>query len=235
MRLELHMSVKPISPIILAIDTTDLQVVKGLIRKTRESVSIYKFGLEFYLKFGNDLLQELINQFEIEIFLDLKLHDIPNTVKGACRSISSLNPYFLTVHASGGEEMIKAAVSELPNSKIAAVTILTSLDQPSLKSLGISSDIGDLVLAMADQSFKAGAAAIVCSPLEVAMVKRRIPSLITITPGIRGQLSHLGDQVRTLSPKEAIDSGSDFLVIGRPITGAENPGVAAMEIFNSIQ
>jgi orotidine-5'-phosphate decarboxylase len=225
----------PISPIILAVDSTDLVKVQELIEDTRDAVTIYKFGLEFYLKFGKDVLQQFIDQFEIEIFLDLKLHDIPNTVQGACRSISSLNPYFLTVHASGGQEMIKAAVRELPASKIAAVTVLTSLDHSSLKSLGISSDIAELVYTMANQSFLAGAEAIVCSPLEVAMVKTEIPSLITITPGIRGAGSSLGDQLRTLTPEEARKAGSDFLVIGRPITQAENPGKAALEILQSIQ
>jgi orotidine-5'-phosphate decarboxylase len=223
-----------ISPIILAIDSIDLKNIENLIEKTRESIAIYKFGLEFYLKFGHQVLQKLIEQFQIEIFLDLKLHDIPNTVKGACRSISSLNPFFLTVHASGGEEMIKAAVQELPDTNIAAVTILTSLDRASLKSLGISSELPELVYAMANQSLQAGARAIVCSPLEVAMVKSKIPSLITITPGIRGHGAAREDQARTMSAKEAIEAGSDFLVIGRPITGAKDPGQAAMEILNSI-
>jgi orotidine-5'-phosphate decarboxylase len=222
------------SPIIVAIDTTDLAEVDSLIEVTRNSVSVYKFGLEFYLKFGLETLQSLIRRFDIELFLDLKLHDIPNTVAGASRSIASLKPLFLTVHATGGAKMIRAAADALPETKIAAVTILTSLDDEEMKRIGFTGSLSQQVLALTELALDSGARAVVSSAREVSEIKRRFPSAITITPGIRPMGSSQDDQARTMTPQEAIVAGSDYLVIGRPISASSNPGVAAAEILASI-
>ncbi|MEY3076897.1 MAG: orotidine-5-phosphate decarboxylase [Actinomycetota bacterium] len=222
------------SPIIVAIDTTDLAEVDSLIEATRNSVSVYKFGLEFYLKFGLETLQSLIRRFDIELFLDLKLHDIPNTVAGASRSIASLKPLFLTVHATGGTKMIRAAADALPETKIAAVTILTSLDDEEMKRIGFTGSLSQQVLALTELALESGAKAVVSSAREVSEIKRRFPSAITITPGIRPMGSSQDDQARTMTPQEAIVAGSDYLVIGRPISASSNPGVAAAEILASI-
>ncbi|MEY4105261.1 MAG: hypothetical protein RLZZ478_624 [Actinomycetota bacterium] len=222
------------SPIIVAIDTTDLAEVDSLIEATRNSVSVYKFGLEFYLKFGLETLQSLIRRFDIELFLDLKLHDIPNTVAGASRSIASLKPLFLTVHATGGAKMIRAAADALPETKIAAVTILTSLDDEEMKRIGFTGSLSKQVLALTELALASGARAVVSSAREVSEIKRRFPSAITITPGIRPMGSSQDDQARTMTPQEAIVAGSDYLVIGRPISASSNPGVAAAEILASI-
>ncbi|MGA0914383.1 MAG: orotidine-5'-phosphate decarboxylase [Candidatus Nanopelagicaceae bacterium] len=222
------------SPIIVAIDTTDLAEVDSLIEATRNSVSVYKFGLEFYLKFGLETLQSLIRRFDIELFLDLKLHDIPNTVAGASRSIASLKPLFLTVHATGGAKMIRAAADALPETKIAAVTILTSLDDEEMKRIGFTGSLSQQVLALTELALDSGARAVVSSAREVSEIKRRFPSAITITPGIRPMGSSQDDQARTMTPQEAIVAGSDYLVIGRPISASSNPGVAAAEILASI-
>ena len=222
------------SPIIVAIDTTDLAEVDSLIEATRNSVSVYKFGLEFYLKFGLETLQSLIRRFDIELFLDLKLHDIPNTVAGASRSIASLKPLFPTVHATGGAKMIRAAADALPETKIAAVTILTSLDDEEMKRIGFTGSLSQQVLALTELALDSGARAVVSSAREVSEIKRRFPSAITITPGIRPMGSSQDDQARTMTPQEAIVAGSDYLVIGRPISASSNPGVAAAEILASI-
>jgi orotidine-5'-phosphate decarboxylase len=207
------------SPIILALDTNDLDLAKEWIATTNELISIYKVGLEFYLKFGHQGIHELRNCGNFSLFLDLKLHDIPNTVAGAASSISDLSPRFLTVHASGGAEMISASVAVLPNVSITAVTVLTSLNNAALKSIGFSSSALETAIGLAQLSVAAGAKSIVCSPLEVAAIRACLPLEIDlITPGVRPDGVAKGDQSRTLTPAQAITSGANYLVIGRPIT-----------------
>lgn len=223
------------SPIILAVDTTEILQAKTWIAATRNSVSIYKIGLEFFLKFGLDGVNELRNEFDFELFLDLKLHDIPNTVAGACGSISSINPYFLTVHASGGSKMVAAAVAALPNTKITGVTILTSLDEADVKAIGFQNLALESSIKLAKVAISGGAQAIVCSPLEVAAIRSEVPKEIAlITPGVRPTGSVAGDQSRIMTPALAIANGADYLVIGRPITAATNPGEAAAAILASL-
>ena len=222
------------SPIILAIDTIDLNHVKNLIDSTLDYISVYKFGLEFYLRHGLSEMLGIKEAFGIEIFLDLKLHDIPNTVKKSAEAISEIKPHFLTVHAAGGAEMVRAASDALPESKIAAVTILTSLDQASIDSLGMNAGVEDLVQSLAGISVASGARALVASPHEVRKLKAKHPSTTLITPGIRTGLDERGDQRRTMTPAEAIREGSDYLVIGRPITQSHSPRDAASMILDSL-
>ncbi|MFT6564355.1 MAG: orotidine-5'-phosphate decarboxylase [Actinomycetes bacterium] len=167
----------------------------------------------------------------VELFLDLKLHDIPNTVAGAAQSVAQLRPAMLTVHAAGGPKMIEAAVQALPDTEITAVTILTSMSGADLSAVGIVGEPIDAVVRLAQLAVDAGARALVCSPLEVAAVRAAVgPDIRLVTPGVRPAGSALGDQQRVATPKQAIADGADLLVIGRPITGASDPALAARSI-----
>ena len=218
------------SPIILAVDTRDFETAKRWIEATRESVSVYKLGLEFFLTFGAEGVARIKSEFDVDIFLDLKLHDIPNTVSSAASAISHINPRFLTVHASGGTAMVKAAVEAVPQIDITAVTILTSLSEEDLFEIGYANKALESAVALADLAVRAGAKAIVCSPLEISAIRSAVgPDPIIITPGVRpAGTAGSDDQVRTMTPQKAIESGANFVVIGRPITGAWSKGAAAM-------
>ena len=218
------------SPIILAVDTRDMDTAQSWIEATRESIGVYKLGLEFFLTFGREGVSSLKNQFEIDIFLDLKLHDIPNTVASAAKAISEIKPRFLTVHASGGDAMIKAAVEAVPHIDITAVTIVTSLSEDDLFQIGFAQSAMESVVALADLSIRAGAKAIVSSPLEIEAIRSAVGNAPTIiTPGVRPADSvGSDDQVRTMTPRQAVSAGANFVVIGRPITGAWSEGSQAM-------
>jgi orotidine-5'-phosphate decarboxylase len=220
------------APIILAVDTPDLEIAKQWVAATQESVSIYKLGLEFFLSFGQEGIRAIQSETDAEIFLDLKLHDIPHTVEGAAKAIASLKPRFLTVHASGGREMVKAAVSALPETDVTAVTILTSLSEEDLFEIGYASPALESAVALATMSVKSGARAIVCSPLEIAAIRSAVgPEPYIITPGVR-PLAEMGgdDQKRTMTPKDAISAGASYVVIGRPITKVWLEGANAMTL-----
>lgn len=225
------------SPIILALDSPDVASVLSMMDQTKEYVGVYKLGLEFYLSRGlSGVAQIQAAHPDVKLFLDLKLHDIPNTVKGACESVSSLNPYFLTVHASGGAEMIRSAAQAVPQTRITAVTVLTSIDVNELKAMGLPDDPTGLAVNLAMNAVENGARAIVCSPLEVTAIKAVLGErAVLITPGVRMASSSTDDQKRVMTPAQAIAAGSDYLVIGRPITGAADPHLAAAEIFASIK
>lgn len=219
-----------LSPIILALDTSDISTARSWIDCTRESVDIYKFGLESYLSFGARGISELVRDFDIKIFLDLKLHDIPNTVAGATAAILPLAPKFLTVHASGGSAMVSAAVERAPDIDITAVTILTSLSEEELLRVGFTQPPLESAVALAQLAISAGARAIVCSPLEIAAIRAVAGSEIAIiSPGVRpATADKVDDQVRTMTPTAARSAGADFLVIGRPITSFWASGGEAM-------
>ena len=225
------------SQVILALDFSDMASTVEMINLTKEHIGIYKLGLEFYLSHGKSGVKEIQSRFSgIEIFLDLKLHDIPNTVAGACRSVADLNPKFLTVHASGGSKMISAASSTLPNVEITAVTILTSLDQEQMIAMGLNENIETLTLSLAKNAVNSGARAIVSSPQEVSLLRKHLGEKVTlITPGVRPSGAERDDQERVMTPREAIDAGADFVVIGRPITKASDPKQAAEAITASLR
>jgi orotidine-5'-phosphate decarboxylase len=207
------------SPIILALDTKDLDTAKKWIETTNGSIDIYKFGLEFYLKFGAAGLKELSSAGDFDVFLDLKLHDIPNTVASSIKSVSDLAPKFLTVHASGGGAMIKAASEAGPDISITAVTILTSLSDSDLADVGFAKDTKSSANVLAKLAVLNGARSIVCSPFEASEIRVIVGNEIEIiTPGVRPPGSDLGDQKRVMTPKEAITAGANYLVVGRPIT-----------------
>jgi len=225
------------SQVILALDFNDMASTVEMINLTKEHIGIYKLGLEFYLAHGKSGVKEIQSRFtDIEIFLDLKLHDIPNTVAGACRSVADINPKFLTVHASGGSKMISAASSTLPNVEITAVTILTSLDQEQMITMGLSGSIESLTLNLAKNAVSSGARAIVSSPQEVSLLRKHLGEKVTlITPGVRPSGAERDDQERVLTPRQAIEAGADFVVIGRPITKASDPNQAAEAITASLR
>ena len=202
--------------IFIACDSKDIRKIEKIIKKTEKSeLNIgYKFGLEFLnSKDGRNFISKLRNKV---IFGDYKLSDIPNTCASAIKSVSDLKFDYITIHINSGLESLKAAKKACGKTKLVGVTILTSLDNKSLKEIGYSKDIKKIIFEQAKMAKKAGLDAIVCSPIEVNLVKKIFKKEI-ITPGIRFN-SELDDQKRTLSPKEAYKNGSDWLVIGRPIT-----------------
>ena len=218
------------SPIILAVDTSDFDTARAWIDATRESIDIYKLGLEFFLTFGAEGIESISRESGASIFLDLKLHDIPNTVKKSAGVVDHLRPRFLTVHASGGAAMISAAVSAVTSTSITAVTVLTSLTDADLIDLGYAKPALETAVSMARVATTAGATSIVCSPLEIEAIRAAIPqSVEIITPGVRPAEEAGGDdQMRTMTPAQAIKAGANFLVIGRPITSHWSDGKAAM-------
>lgn len=226
------------SPLILAVDTDDLELAKSWVSATTSYIGVYKLGLEFFLKFGLAGVKAIQNETDSKIFLDLKLHDIPNTVGGAAKQVMDLQPEFLTVHASGGPAMITAAVLALPNTKITAVTILTSLDQMDLQAIGFAGTASERSASLATLAVAAGAKAIVSSPHEIENIRNAIADrALIITPGIRPKLQESesnqirDDQKRVMDAKSAIAAGADLLVIGRPITAAPNIAEAAKSML----
>lgn len=227
------------SPIIVAIDTPDVDRAKRILQETCPYVGCFKIGLEFFSAQGISGVDALRNHVPgIDLFLDLKLHDIPNTVAGAARTLARLEPRFLTVHASGGGAMVAAARDALPTTNITAVTVLTSLDQEELTRLGLSFPIPAWTTSLAANAIENGAKSLVSSPHEVASLRANFGSSITlITPGVRPveqSESSADDQKRVMTPIAALRAGANFLVIGRPITAAKEPGAAAAKILQEI-
>lgn len=218
------------APIAVALDAPDLETLTMWTAAAAPVVDTLKVGLETYLRDGATAV-DAVRQTDCRLFLDLKLHDIPNTVAGACRSVERFAPEFLTVHASGGAAMIRAAAETLPDTKIVAVTILTSLSYQDLTDIGYLGTPIEAVTRLASLAVTAGARAIVCSPIEVAAVRAVVPSNITlITPGVRPAGVDAGDQSRVATPEQAIADGADLVVIGRPITGSSDVAAAAAAI-----
>jgi orotidine-5'-phosphate decarboxylase len=199
-------------------------------------VSTVKIGLELYLRYGPETVTAIRGASGVQVFLDLKLHDIPATVAGAARAVARLRPGILTVHAAAGPAAIRAAVQAAPGTKIAAVTVLTSLGDDDLAGIGMAGPVRDAVRRLAVLAVAAGATGLVCSPREVASLRAEVgPGITLITPGIRAAGSDAQDQARVATPEEALSAGADLLVIGRPITGAPDPGAAAAAVGASLR
>jgi len=220
----------PKAPIVLALDTPDLTTAIEWVKATQDFVSVFKLGLEFFLTFGSDGVKAVQEVTDSDIFLDLKLHDIPHTVSGAAKAVSHLAPRFLTVHASGGTAMITAAVEASPKTHVTGVTILTSLSENDVTDVGFKNQALESAVGLAKIAVGAGAGAIVCSPLEIVAIRSVVGSVpIIITPGVRPADSQGNDdQVRTMTPKAAIAAGANLVVIGRPITQSWSLGSEAM-------
>jgi orotidine-5'-phosphate decarboxylase len=230
------MTALAVAPVALALDGPDLATVAVWARAAGPHVSTMKVGLETYLRDG-DRAVEVAREASggRAVFLDLKLHDIPNTVAGAARSVAHLAPAYLTVHASGGAAMVRAAADALPGTRITAVTVLTSMSEDDLAAVGLLGPALDAARRLAVLAVGAGARAIVCSPQEVAAIRAEVPDdIVLITPGVRPAGAVLGDQQRVATPEQARADGADLLVIGRPITGAPDVAAAARLIADSL-
>ena len=223
------------SPLFVAIDTPDLQRATELARALHGSVGGVKLGLEFFCANGPDGVAA-VGEIGIPLFLDLKLHDIPNTVAGAMRSLSPLRPVIVTVHAAGGRAMLEAAkAAAAPDTKVVAVTVLTSLDENDLRSIGVDRGPQDQVQSLTALARDSGLDGIVCSGAEVKPAHSSWPDGFFVVPGVRPEGSSVGDQKRVVSPRAAMADGASILVIGRPITEAADPTSAAREITASLE
>ena len=222
------------NPVYLALDVPQLEAGKALLEKVRGHIGGVKLGLEFYCAHGAHGVREIAH-LGLPVFLDLKLHDIPNTVAGAMRAIDILEPAIVTVHASGGRAMMedaKAAAGE--HCKVVGVTLLTSLDERDLERTGISGTSHDQVMRLAELAEASGLDGIVCSGQEVAAVHRQWKRGFFVVPGLRPAGAVAGDQKRVVTPRQARDDGASVLVIGRPISRAEDPAAAARAIEETL-
>lgn len=233
-----------LNPIICAVDASDADEASQIASEVRAHVGAVKLGLEFFTANGAAGV-EYITRLGIPVFLDLKFHDIPNTVAKAIAATVGMNMFMMTVHTTGGQAMLKAAidasdrVAQITGKErplIIGVTLLTSLDQDDIAILGFRDTLQEQVLRLADLAQSAGLDGVVCSPFEIAPIRKACGSdLKLIVPGIRPEGAAAGDQKRILSPKEALARGADYLVIGRPITDAENRAQAAKQIAESLR
>jgi len=219
------------NPVYLALDVPQLEAGKALLDKVRGHIGGVKLGLEFFCAHGTHGVMEIAQASGLPIFLDLKLHDIPNTVAGAMQAIHVLEPAIVTVHASGGRAMMedaKAASGE--HCKVVAVTMLTSLDERDMARTGITGTPHDHVMRLAELAESAGLDGIVCSGQEVGAVHKQWKKGFFVVPGLRPAGSVVGDQKRVVTPRKARDDGASVLVIGRPISKANDPKQAARDI-----
>ncbi|HEX8256181.1 MAG TPA: orotidine-5'-phosphate decarboxylase [Allosphingosinicella sp.] len=218
------------SPVYVAIDTPDLDRAKAIAARVRNHVGGLKLGLEFFAANGRHGIREMA-ELGLPIFLDLKLHDIPNTVGKAIQALRPLEPAILTVHGAGGRAMLEDAKAAAPlGTKVVAVTVLTSLDTDDLAAIGIGGDPHAQVERLTGLAREAGLDGVVCSGNEVAAAKRLWPDGFFVVPGVRPSNGNVGDQKRVMTPRAALDAGASILVVGRPITQAEDPDEAARAI-----
>ncbi|MEO7688638.1 MAG: orotidine-5'-phosphate decarboxylase [Sphingomonas sp.] len=216
--------------IFVALDTPDLERAKAIANRVHHHVGGIKLGLEFFMANGRAGVREMA-EIGLPIFLDLKFHDIPNTVAKAIMALRPLEPAILTVHAAGGRAMLEDAKAAAPTgTKVVAVTTLTSLDGTDLASIGCPDNPHDQVLRLTELAMSAGVDGVVCSGAEVKAAKALWPKGFFVVPGVRPANGATGDQKRVVTPRQAIDAGASILVVGRPITQAENPDTAAREI-----
>ncbi len=223
--------------IIVALDTDSPEAAMEIVRSLSGEVGLFKVGMELFPRGGPDLVRR-IRAEGYGVFLDLKFHDIPNTVAGAVRSAAALGVRFATVHASGGRAMLAAAAAAAAGTgtTILAVTVLTSLDDTDLSDVGFSLGAADAVLRLADLAAASGAGGIVCSAKEVASVRARLgKEVVLVTPGVRLPGGDMGDQKRVVTPSDAVRRGADFIVVGRPITQAADPAKAARDFSEAMR
>jgi orotidine-5'-phosphate decarboxylase len=218
------------SPIWVAIDTPDLDRAKAIATKVGRHIGGIKLGLEFFCANGRAGVHEM-SKLHMPIFLDLKLHDIPNTVAKAVQALGHLEPAILTVHAAGGRAMMEDAKAAAPTGcKVVAVTVLTSLDASDLESVGVTGSPYDQVLRLTAAAREAGLDGVVCSGNEVKAVHKLWPHGFFVVPGVRPAGGLVGDQKRIVTPRAALDAGASILVVGRPITQASDPDAAVRAI-----
>lgn len=235
---------RPTDRVFVALDMPEIDGAKAMAAQVSGLVGGVKLGLEFFMAQGPAGIRDVIAAGDLPLFLDLKLHDIPNTVAGAVRSVAPLAPTFLTIHAGGGPDMIRAAADAareeaerlgLPRMRILAVTVLTSLSDEDLTAVGQAVPAAEQVRRLAGVAHANGADGIVCSPAEVALLRRDLPADFTLmVPGIRPTWAAANDQKRVMGPRDAVAAGADHLVIGRPITADADPAAAARRIAEEL-
>lgn len=227
----------PADKLIVALDFPDAQKALALVDRLDGQCRWFKVGLELYLAAGNSIV-ETLKRRGFSVFLDLKLHDIPNTVAGAVRSVSGLGVDMLTVHASGGPVMLAAAADAAAGQptapRLLAVTVLTSMDQAQLSAVGIDASPAKQAQRLAKVAHASGIQGLVCSPEEAAEMRRALPASVLVTPGIRPAGAAIGDQKRIATPAAALAAGADYLVIGRPITQATDPAAVISAIASQM-
>lgn len=232
------------NPIICAIDTPDVEHASELVKQLKPHVGAFKLGLEFFTANGSAGVQKLATE-DTPVFLDLKFHDIPNTVAAAIAATADINSFMMTVHTAGGRAMLQAAidasmaVAEATGKTrplIIGVTVLTSLDQADLQMVGCNEEVHDHVKRLADLAQSCRLDGVVCSPYEINLLRQHCgEDFVLVVPGIRPENSKADDQKRVMTPKNAVERGADYLVIGRPITNADDPVAAAKAITASLQ
>lgn len=223
------------NPLFVALDTPDLSRAVELARAVDGAAGGVKLGLEFFAAQGPEGVRQ-VAALGLPIFLDLKLHDIPNTVAKAVAALGPLKPAVMTVHAAGGKAMLEAARAAAPaTTKVVAVTVLTSLDDEDLQSTGVAGSPADQVARLARLAYAAGLDGIVCSGAEVGIAREKWPDGFFVVPGVRPEGAGRGDQKRVVTPRQALDDGASILIVGRPVTGAADPGAAARAIADSLK
>lgn len=238
---EVEVNMQKIDPrVIVALDVNSIEEVRDLVNKVGKNLRTFKVGMRLFTKYGPSLVKELKDK-GYDVFLDLKYHDIPNTVETACKEAAWLGVDMLTIHACGGKEMCKAAVNGAKEGAaksgnktplILGVTVLTSMNEVSLKEVGVNNPVDMQVFNLANMAISEGVAGIVCSPLEVKKLKTEIKKgFIAVIPGIRLPENNINDQKRVAGPDTAIADGADYLVIGRPVYGASEPVKALNDIY----
>ena len=222
--------------IIVALDVATKKEALALVEQLRAQISFFKVGLQLYTAEGPEIVRGILAT-NAKVFLDLKLHDIPNTVGRAVESAARLEVQMLTIHLSGGPEMIRAAVAARKNNlSILGVTVLTSADEETLREIGIPDKIDNQVLRLAQLGVDCGIDGLITSPREVKMLRQEFGRKIKIvTPGVRPNWAEAGDQKRAMTPREALDVGADYLVIGRPIVADPNPRQALTKILGELE
>jgi orotidine-5'-phosphate decarboxylase len=226
-------NLKPEDRIIVALDVSSADEARALVDRLSGRVGMFKIGSQLFTAAGPGFVRELAARGE-KIFLDLKYHDIPNTVAGAVSAASQLGVALIDVHALGGRAMMEAAVGALPamGARLLAVTILTSMDEDGHGEVGLGGQVADSVRRLAQLASDAGLDGVVASPHEVALVRAACgPDFLIVTPGIRPAGAAAGDQARAATPRAALDAGADLLVVGRPITAAPDPLRAVADLL----
>jgi orotidine-5'-phosphate decarboxylase len=221
--------------LIIALDVPDAERALDLARELSGEITFFKIGLQLYTAAGPEIVRA-ISATGAKVFLDLKLHDIPNTVAKAVEAAGNLNVAMLTIHLSGGRRMIEAAVASRPSSLLLlGVTVLTSSDAETLRETGVGSDVEQQALRLAELGAAAGICGLIASPHELQSLRARLGNDIAIiTPGVRPAWAAADDQKRFLTPRQAIDNGADFLVIGRPVTARASPREAVQKIISEL-
>ncbi|WP_448582720.1 orotidine-5'-phosphate decarboxylase [Thermaurantiacus sp.] len=218
-------------PVFLAVDTTEASRARALIRAAQPHIAGVKLGLEWFCANGLSSTGSLMAECGLPLFLDLKFHDIPNTVAAAVKAVAPLQPALLTVHAAGGLAMLAAARDAAPAAtQLVAVTVLTSLDAADLGATGVTEDTAAQAVRLADLARAAGLDGVVTSAREVSSLRARWPEGLLVVPGVRPAGADAGDQKRVMTPREAMAAGASVLVVGRPISAADDPAQAAASI-----